>query len=364
MKRILNFSKIGVICLLSLAAFSVSTTGFAQLSKSSASKNAVSYSLPRTVVKLIVKAEHESYAAGPYAKYAKKYIGADVRTESGNTYTIKSIELAPYVEPDPSINLSINISTTSAADNFLNICDKGLIIYSDTNDEQNAKWNSTSSAADEIPTQSATSNLASTTTTLYKSVQTAEGIKGIPVEQTQVVEKSDEKKAEETAALIIKMRQKRMDIITGETDVNYDGQAMKAILAEIDRLEKEYLIQFTGKSVKDTVSSVFYVKPDLSNSKQLYMAFRISDSQGLLPAGNLGGRPIILEITSEGEPIIYKTPGSVGNPGKGILLYRKPVTVMMKLLDGQKTLLQSRMPVYQFGEILSFPVDSRKIKIF
>jgi hypothetical protein len=356
--------KNGIACMILLAVLTIATNGFAQFNRNTVSKNSVSYSLPRTVVKLTVKAEHESFAAGPYAKYAKKYLGADVRTESGNTYTIKTIEFAPYVEPDPSIKLNINISTTSAADNFLNISDQGLIIYSDNNEAQNAMWNATSSAADGLPAQSATSNLTNTTTTLYKSVQTADGVRSIPVEQMQVVEKSNEKKAEETAALILKMRQKRMDIITGESDVNYDGQAMKAILSEIDRLESEYLLQFIGKSVKDTVTSVFYVKPDLSNTKQLYMAFRISDSQGLLPAGNLGGRPIILEITSEGEPIKYGTPGNIDNPGRGILLYRKPVTVMMKLLDGQKTLLQSRMPVYQFGEILSFPVDSRKIKIF
>lgn len=352
------------MCILMLSTLFAATNGHAQIKSNNIPKDAVSYSLPRTVIKLSVKAEHESFAAGPYAKYAKKYLGADARIQSGDTYSIKTIEFSPYIEPDPSINLNIIISTKSAAENFLNICDKGLVIYSDNNDVKTSQWNSTANATEDFPSQSATSNLSNTTTTLYKSVQTADGIKSVPVEQTQIVEKSDEKKAEETAALILKMRQKRMDIITGETDVTYDGQAMKAILEEINRLEAEYLTQFMGRSVKDTVNATFYVKPDLSNSKQLYMAFRISDAQGLLPAGNLGGRPIILEITSEGEPINYKTPEALANPGKGILLYRKPVTVMMRLLDGQKTLLQSRMPVYQFGEILSFPVDSRKIKIF
>jgi hypothetical protein len=226
MKRIMIIKKNGIACMILLAVLTIATNGFAQFNRNTVSKNSVSYSLPRTVVKLTVKAEHESFAAGPYAKYAKKYLGADVRTESGNTYTIKTIEFAPYVEPDPSIKLNINISTTSAADNFLNISDQGLIIYSDNNEAQNAMWNATSSAADGLPAQSATSNLTNTTTTLYKSVQTADGVRSIPVEQMQVVEKSNEKKAEETAALILKMRQKRMDIITGESDVNYDGQAM------------------------------------------------------------------------------------------------------------------------------------------
>jgi len=37
--------------------------------------------------------------------------------------------------------------------------------------------------------------------------------------------------------------------------------------------------------------------------------------------------------------------------------YRKPVTVVAKVMDGQKVLMQARIPVYQLGKIMSFPLD-------
>ena len=52
---------------------------------------AIVYSLPSTTIALKVTAEHESYQAGPYAMYAYKYLGIEVRENSGDFYTIKSI---------------------------------------------------------------------------------------------------------------------------------------------------------------------------------------------------------------------------------------------------------------------------------
>ena len=43
---------------------------------------------------------------------------------------------------------------------------------------------------------------------------------------------------------------------------------------------------------------------------------------------------------------------------KGRVAYRKPVTVVAKVMDGQKVLLQTRVPVYQLGKIMSFPVET------
>jgi hypothetical protein len=157
--------------------------------------------------------------------------------------------------------------------------------------------------------------------------------------------------------MIFKLRQKRVEIVTGDTDATFSGEAMAATLKEIQRLEDEYMSMFIGKSVKDEQTMVFDVVPDAAKQKHIYIAFRLSDSQGLLPANNMQGRPIVLELAADGEPIAPTAVSEAALATKGRVAYRKPVTVMAKLMDGQKVLMQTRVPVYQLGKIMSFPMD-------
>lgn len=317
---------------------------------------AVVYSLPSTTISLKVTADHESFVAGPYAKYAQKYLGIDARTESGDTYVISAIEMIPYIEADPSVRVAVNIGTSKTASaNFLNFCSQGLVITSDSYTGKPAQWRFPSAAgAEQFASSGVASNLDNRTTTLYKTVKTAGGLEKVPVQQTQVVEKSIEKKAEETAAMIFRLRQKRLDIITGDTDATYSGEAMDAAIKEITRLEQEYLSLFVGKGIKDSQTVVFDVVPTADNTNQMYIAFRISDTHGLVPASNMGGRPIVLELQREAG-------GKGASEGvsavAGRVYYRTPATMLAKVTDGQKVLLQSRIPVYQLGEVLSFPVN-------
>ena len=317
---------------------------------------AIIYSLPVTTVVLEVTADYESFVAGPYAMYAEKYLGIEARTESADTYTISSVKMYPAVEADPNMKVAVNIGTSkNASANFLNFCSQGLIMASDGYSGEPFEWRFPSkldkSAFNSV---GASSNLDSKVTTLYKTVQTAGGLERVPVQQVQIVEKSLEKKAEQTAALIFKLRQTRIDIITGNTDATYSGEAMGAAIREIDKLEKEYLSLFIGKSRKDRQRMLFHVTPKAGNERQMYIAFRISESQGLLPSSNVRGRPIVLELT----PNASSQAGAVAaTTAKGRIYYREPVVVTARLLDGQKELLQARFPVYQLGSIQSFPAD-------
>ena len=83
----------------------------------------VIYSLPSTSIMLTVTAEKETFVAGPYAQFAQKYMGSEARTEDAVTYTLKSIDMAPYLEADPSTRIALNISGRgNAAANFLQLC--------------------------------------------------------------------------------------------------------------------------------------------------------------------------------------------------------------------------------------------------
>lgn len=319
----------------------------------------VVYSLPSTTIVLKVTAEHESYQAGPYAPFAKKYLGIDVRQQSGDFYSIKSLEMVPYIEADPFVSAAVNLQGSKVATaNFLQMCSQGLIALSDGYVGKPAQWRFPSAFDAHEFLDGSSSNIHNTTTTLYKTVKSAVGVEKIPVKQEQTVVKSVEKKAEETAEMIFKLRQKRVDIITGDTDATFSGEAMAATLAEIKRLEDEYMSMFVGKSVWDEQTMTFDVVPQASNKKHIYIAFRISDSQGLLHANNVEGRPVVLELSKDVEPIAPDSVSDAALATKGKVAYRKPVTVIAKITDGQQVLIQQRIPVYQLGSIMSFPIET------
>ena len=299
---------------------------------------AIIYSLPVTTVMLEVTAECESFVAGPYAAYAEKYLGIQARTESADTYTIKAVKMYPAVEADPSLKVAVNLgSSKNASANFLNFCTQGLIMASDAISGKPFEWRFPSKAGNDIFAGAGVSqNLDSRTTTLYKTVRTAGGLEKVPVQQSQIVEKSAEKKAEQTASLIFKLRQTRIDIITGNTDATYSGEAMGAAIKEIDRLEKEYLSLFLGKSVKDVQRVLFDVTPK-AGERQMYIAFRISDSQGLQPSSNMSGRPIVLELIPEGN--VAAGGMAVESAAKGRIYYREPVETLPQCAEAAADIL-------------------------
>ncbi|MCF0167399.1 MAG: DUF4831 family protein [Bacteroidales bacterium] len=341
-----------------LAAFLCVAMPSAKAQKLSAiPSGVVIYSLPSTTVSLVVTAEKEDFIAGPYAAYAQKYMGAPARTENSVNYTLKTISMIPYIEADPSEQFTINLGKTAPAANFLQMCSQGLVVTTDSYTGKPESWRFPSIAGNEyFSGKDIDGNLTNATTTLYKTVKTDNGFEKVSVSQKQVVEKSLERKAEETAAAIFNLRRKRVDIITGDTDATYSGEAMDAAIKEMTRLEQEYMSLFYGVSAVSEQTMTFDVMPKAGDAKQMYVAFRISETAGLLPANNVSGRPILLELTLD-EPS-KASESATGKGDNSKVFYRVPATVTARILDGQTMLMQTRMPVYQLGQTLSFPIST------
>lgn len=326
------------------------TLAVASLLTFAAADAQVVYSLPSTTINLNVTAEKENFIAGPYAKYAQKYLGAAARSADAVSYTLKEVSVKPYVEIDPAETYTLKIAGEGAASaTFLQMCSQGIILYSDSKESKKDEWRFPSAASeDAFSSKDLGENLTSATTTLYKNVKSENGFNKVAVQQSEVVEKSLEKKAAEAAQRIFDLRKSRIQIITGDTDATYSGEAMGAALKEITRLEQEYLSLFYGISETSLQKMNFDVVPSQSNPKQMYVAFRLSDTEGLLPSSDVTGRPIILELTLGQKAAITDTGAAKKSSGLTIT-YRIPVIATAKLIDSQKVLLQTRIPVYQLG---------------
>ncbi len=317
---------------------------------------AIVYSLPITSLHIIAGVTFENFTAGPFARFSQKYLGVQAKEESSVSCSLSSVEIIPYIEADPNANIALNLGNSkNGSANFLEMINQGIIMWSDSYTGKNNKLRFPDLRSNtQFVKEMSTSNLTSEKTTLYKTTQTTVGAERAAVQQSQVVEKSLEKRAEETASMIFKLRAKRLEIITGETDATFSGEALTAAVAEINRLEDEYLTLFFGKKSSGTQTMTFDVVPRADNEKQIYIAFRISETSGLLPVNNLSGRPIVMELSKEESSSQINMDVTAG---KGKVIYRKPAVMNVRLMDGQNMLIQSRIPVYQLGTLLSFPLD-------
>ena len=313
----------------------------------------LTYSLPSTTITLEVEAVQEKFYAGPYAKYAEKYLGIKARQQDESVFQLTEISMTPYVEADQSRRYSLNVKKGAIEATFLKLTAEGLISFSDGNFATESVWRFPTRTSGDFSDLGVTSNLTSESTTLYKSTKTDK----VSVTQSMMVEKTPEKRAAETAQMILSLREKRLQIVTGDTDATYSGEAMGAAIEEITRLEKEYMTLFIGYSEYQTQRMKFEIIPEAERESQMYIAFRLSDTAGLVPADNLSGRPIVMEIVTQEFAQPQMSSADARNAREVEAYNRIPAICNVKIIDSGNLLLQNRMPIYQLGKESSLPVN-------
>lgn len=341
------------LCLLLTMALGVMSVEASAQKKEADPVGFLTYSLPSTTITLEVEAVQEKFYAGPYAKYAEKYLGIKARQQDETSYQLTAVRMTPYVEADQSRRYALNVKKGEIEATFLKLSAEGLISFADGNFATESVWRFPTRTSGDFSDMGVTSNLTSESTTLYRSTKTDR----VAVSQNMIVEKTPEKRAAETARMILGLREKRLQIVTGDTDATYSGEAMGAAIEEITRLEKEYMTLFIGYSEYQTQTMKFEVIPEADRESQMYIAFRLSDTSGLVPADNLSGKPIVMEIVPQEFAQPEVTPLESRNAKDVEAYYRIPAICTVKLIDSGNVLLQNRMPIYQLGKESSLPVN-------
>ena len=324
----------------------------------------VTYSLPSTTLVLDVEAVQENFYAGPYARFAEKYLGLKVRQKDESSYQITKVGVSSYVEADLSKRYDLKLMNDAPDLSFLKLTESGLVSFADAAFAETTVWTIPLPGRADFANKGVSSNLKSEATTLYRNEKNKSSFSKVSVQQNVVVEKSLEQKAAEAAQMIVKLRDYRIRILTGDTDATYSGEAMGAAVEELARLEEEYMSLFTGYSEYKVQNKTFELVPDAERESQMYVAFRISDSAGLMSADNLSGKPVVLEVVA---PAVKEVePGEIDLPkGKAKKLegmqkvnYLIPAVCTVKVKEGSELLNQTRIPVYQLGVLSSVPANA------
>lgn len=371
-----NIMKTRFVLAALVAVVCSSVASFAQ--KNADPEGYVTYSLPSTVLVLEVEAVQENFYAGPYAAYAEKYLGIRVPQEDKQTYQLKSIKMTPYVEPDHSRRYSVNVPKGDVDATCLKLSPMGLISFADARNGGEVAWRFPVAGKGDFSDKGVSSNLTSESATLYRNNDKDAKYNELLVQQDVVVAKTLEKKAAETAQKILDAREERYKIVVGDTDATYSGEALQAAIDELTRLEKEYLTLFVGYTETQVEKACFEVLPQ-AGEQQKYIAFRLSDSEGLVPATNVSGKPILMEIIPQEfaktdvakaeETAAAEAQAQLEATGKAPkakapvekraaeVYYRLPAVCTVNIKNGVELLLQARVPVYQLGQESSLPVN-------
>lgn len=296
------------------------------------------YSLPTTTFVVEVDAVQEYFYAGPYAAYAQKMLGFRAKDKDAVTAHVTRVSLLPCVEADPSARYTVE----PGLEYLLSISAQGLVCFRDTLEAGALTWRFSPIPQRDFSDKGLTGSDILRSETTVELVQVDTGFVRMPVTRKVPDTKSLEEKASEAAEIILAARTERMNIAMGQTDATFSGEALEAALKELSRIEEEYLALFRGYTVERPLHGVFDVRPSAGERVQRYVAFLLSDTDGLKSAGK--GTPFYLELEAETMP----EPVDAGGRRR-MLRYREPAICTVRLTQDGRDLLVTRAPVYQLG---------------
>ena len=319
---------------LSLCLLLTTSAGFAQETKRlTADKHneyGLVFSLPQTHLDLEVVATKTTRKAGPYYQYAEKYLGIPgAITQDSEEWSLTSVKVTPIVVPVPDEGYLMQFKAGS--NGYIVLDENGLLLSINTE----PAVDSIAPTAPKVKTKSPLDNND------YAKVYSEE----------LLMSASTAKMAEVAAKQLYRIRESRLNLVTGEVDeLPADGESFKLVIQQLDEQEAALTALFMGTTQTETVVKHIDYLPIAESTNEV--VFRISDLYGVVSADNLSGAPIYLtlKITEEGQlPVDNK--GNVKKMPKNAVPYAIPGKAEVTLTDGKKTLFKGELPVAQFGVI-------------
>ena len=268
-------------------------------------------------------------------------------------FEISAVKILPVNEPDPEQFYSVTYKNyPSSIDRIFSMTQQGLML-----DLENS-WKAVSN---DFPSKHSGSGILFETTirepnisedvdTLYKTILTDASFVKVPIYKKSMEIKKEEEKAEDMANLILKIRKRKLKLMMGEYEYHPEGAALKVIVEELEKQEAELMSNFIGKRFRETQHYTYSFTPAGSVSKELLW---FSDEKGVSDAPKSGANAISVSIMmKETTQIADSKPEKVTNR----IYFRSPVTTQVSVKIGNTVLADSKIPVYQAGQIQLLPV--------
>lgn len=323
------------------------------------------YALPMTVFSVTFEFRHTVEKPGPYAKYSAEMLGIkDVITRERETWEISRIMVKSSEELDPSEFYIIEASSIVQT-NALALKKAGLILDINPSVYDNVSSNPIDAGLDQVSLRfedlGADEYFITQSDTAYRVVKLDTAFIKIPYLVERKKQLSLDQLADKAARTLLDLRDGKQRILNGEANIFPQSSAG---IDEINRIEKEYMALFTGKTLSENKTLTFPVIPQKEQSGKAIAIFRFSEEAGPSTQSSGPGIPVMITLEPVGKTkdiTIVSKPIPEGNEGEikpfDKLYYRVPDIVTMKISMGTESLFESRKLVYQFGQIVQLPAN-------
>ena len=319
--------------------------------------SALVYGLPQTRLYFEIELVKTLFRKGPYAEYANRTLGLqNVPLSDSESWQMKSIRINNRQEVDNKQLYAVSFTDyPQNMDKLLRFSKEGLLLDLTIS---NVVMNSQSHAKSGDDFQFVNMTVSNTTVervdTLYRPVETDTAFIQIPVLQRRVTTKTTEELAREAAEQIFEIRKIRIDVLRGDVDHPTDGAAFKLILQSLDAQEKQLLTLFTGAKIESRQILSYSVLPEkpATNTELFYF----SEKTGIVNKNTAGAKPVWYEVGNATAPASNTYTRQANN----IIYYRIPQVVQISAGVDKNTMASEQVVVYQFGNIVSFPLVAPK----
>ncbi|MDR1746774.1 MAG: DUF4831 family protein [Tannerella sp.] len=316
-----------IIAMLLCATVAAAQTRVEKKVATKASGYGVTYSLPKTSLVFNIEVTKTTLKAGPYYKYAEKYLGVkDAITEDGVYYELNGVTAINRGVPDASNSFTVEFKSGTVAP-YVYLTEDGLLCT------VNADYTPPA-----VPTQQE-KNPGEPRSRNASAVFTEE----------YLLAGSVARQAEVAAKQIYHIRESKMDILTGDADnLPPDGEAMKLVIRQLEEQEKALSSLFTGTRESETDYYDVTVIP--AEDMEEEVLFRFSHKLGILDADDLGGDPVYLNLktTERAQELTPKEAEKKAKSMKG-LIYNVPGKALVEVKTAKKTLYKNEFQIVQFG---------------
>jgi hypothetical protein len=334
------------------------------------------YALPRTVLIVDVTVVKTTETPGPFAPYAGRFLGLeDVITEPSTTYEIREVNINSFAEPDPAEFYFAELDMNKNQRNPLSLymSEGGLISAVNAPFDQQEFLLSTSLerrygvfGSETTFNHFVESNLHEKVDTIIQQIQ----VDTMTVERRtlrrRLVEKSSEIRAKEVADYILKIRDKKFDLITGFAEITYSKEALQYMNDQLTHQENDYLELFTGMTTQSKIQYRYYFIPDKNTASVPHTLFYFSEVNGIVQEEEPGSQAVHIQATRSNTTrqlgVFVMNPDS--NKTETGFHYRIPEHGNITITIGGSPIADGRLLINQFGIITSLPPADLKIEFY
>lgn len=319
-----------MLCALACIGLSAQTS-VAPVGAAAVPSESVVYLLPKTEVVVEVEMAHTVRKAGPFRKYAERYLGVrDVVADDGGEWRLAAVRLRGRIAPDTEKRFAVAVNKKTTAYN-IQTAENGVIL------SVNQTVDSPKQTRKKRPVQSECDTLAAFDMACLG--------------EEALVASSVPKMAEMAAKQIYQIRENRANLLSGENENLPDGAALKLMLKRLDEAEKELLALFVGRTAVCRQTVEMAVSPLAGQTDSVL--FRVSRHAGLVAADDLSGEPVYFNLFADTQPVdsqqVYDGQKPCG------LFYNVPLTATVAISDGVKTLAERSFVMPQLGAVRCLP---------